>query len=74
MIHQRYGPRQIKNAPYNEVGRLNVDVKFAPFSCTRRRAPLRVRSEVTTVIDRLTNSIVFRMQKTDLSVFLFIKL
>lgn len=37
-----YGPRQIKNAPYNEVGRLNVEVKFAPFSCTRRRAPLRV--------------------------------
>ncbi|KAF8591995.1 ribosomal protein S5 domain 2-like protein [Ramaria rubella] len=36
-----YGPRQIKNAPYNEVGKLNVEVKFAPFSCTLRRAPLR---------------------------------
>lgn len=36
-----YGPRQIKNAPYNEVGKLNVEVKFAPFSCARRRAPLR---------------------------------
>ncbi|KAG8885364.1 hypothetical protein FRB97_001439 [Tulasnella sp. 331] len=35
-----YGPRQAaKNAPYNELGKLNVDVKFAPFSCTRRRVP-----------------------------------
>lgn len=37
-----YGPRQIKNAPYNEMGKLNVEVKFAPFSCSKRRAPLRV--------------------------------
>ncbi|KAF8520146.1 ribosomal protein S5 domain 2-like protein [Hysterangium stoloniferum] len=36
-----YGPRQIKNEPYNEIGNLNVEVKFSPFSCSRRRAPLR---------------------------------
>ncbi|KAJ4469469.1 3' exoribonuclease family, domain 1-domain-containing protein [Lentinula edodes] len=36
-----YGPRQSKNTAYNEKGRLNVEVKFTPFSCERRRAPLR---------------------------------
>ncbi|KAH9842615.1 mRNA transport regulator 3 [Rhodofomes roseus] len=36
-----YGPRQSKTTVYNENGRLNVEVKFAPFSCTRRRAPIR---------------------------------
>ncbi|KAF8894648.1 mRNA transport regulator 3 [Infundibulicybe gibba] len=36
-----YGPRQSKNTGYNEKGRLNVEVKFAPFSCKRRRAPMR---------------------------------
>ena len=40
----RYGPRQSKNTAYNEKGRLNVEVKFAPFSCTRRRVPIRVCS------------------------------
>lgn len=37
-----YGPRQSKNTAYNEKGRLNVEVKFTPFSSERRRAPLRV--------------------------------
>ncbi|KAF5358344.1 hypothetical protein D9756_001546 [Leucocoprinus leucothites] len=36
-----YGPRQPKNIAYSENGRLNVEVKFTPFSCRRRRAPLR---------------------------------
>ncbi|KZT09447.1 mRNA transport regulator 3 [Laetiporus sulphureus 93-53] len=36
-----YGPRQSKTTVYSENGRLNVEVKFAPFSCTRRRAPMR---------------------------------
>ncbi|PCH38055.1 mRNA transport regulator 3 [Wolfiporia cocos MD-104 SS10] len=36
-----YGPRQSKTTVYNENGRLNVEVKFAPFSCTRRRVPIR---------------------------------
>lgn len=36
-----YGPRQSKTTTYSERGRLNVEVKFAPFSCVRRRAPLR---------------------------------
>lgn len=36
-----YGPRQAKNTSYSEKGRLNVEVKFSPFSCQRRRTPLR---------------------------------
>ncbi|KAJ6630835.1 ribosomal protein S5 domain 2-like protein [Mycena sp. CBHHK59/15] len=36
-----YGPRQSKNMTYSEMGRLNVEVKFTPFSCVRRRAPMR---------------------------------
>ncbi|KDQ08775.1 hypothetical protein BOTBODRAFT_558420 [Botryobasidium botryosum FD-172 SS1] len=36
-----YGPRQLKNTAYSEKGKLNVEVKFAPFSCTRRRAPMK---------------------------------
>ncbi|KAJ7285800.1 3' exoribonuclease family, domain 1-domain-containing protein [Mycena rebaudengoi] len=36
-----YGPRQSKNTAYSEIGRLNVEVKFTPFSCVRRRAPMR---------------------------------
>ncbi|KIP09585.1 hypothetical protein PHLGIDRAFT_102557, partial [Phlebiopsis gigantea 11061_1 CR5-6] len=36
-----YGPRQSKSTTYNEKGRLNVEVKFTPFSCKRRRAPMR---------------------------------
>lgn len=43
-LYQRYAPRQLKNQQYSETGKLNVEVKFAPFSCKRRRAPLRVRS------------------------------
>lgn len=39
----RYAPRQLKNAQYSDVGRLNVEVKFAPFSSQIRRAHLRVR-------------------------------
>lgn len=27
--------------PYNETGKLNVEVKYAPFSCRSRRAPLK---------------------------------
>lgn len=38
----RYAPRQLKNAQYSDVGRLNVEVKFAPFSSQIRRAHLRV--------------------------------
>ncbi|OJT15721.1 b(0,+)-type amino acid transporter 1 [Trametes pubescens] len=36
-----YGPRQSKTTVYNEKGRLNVEVKFTPFSCTKRRVPIR---------------------------------
>ncbi|ELU45185.1 mRNA transport regulator 3 [Rhizoctonia solani AG-1 IA] len=38
----RYGPREIKaGSTYTENGRLKVEVKFSPFSCKRRRAPIR---------------------------------
>ncbi|KAG7092486.1 hypothetical protein E1B28_008838 [Marasmius oreades] len=36
-----YGPRQSKNTSYSEKGRLNVEVKFTPFSCTMRKTPIR---------------------------------
>ncbi|ESK97013.1 mrna transport regulator 3 [Moniliophthora roreri MCA 2997] len=36
-----YGPRQSKTTAYSENGRLNVEVKFTPFSCSKRKAPLR---------------------------------
>ncbi|KAF8798050.1 ribosomal protein S5 domain 2-like protein [Phlegmacium glaucopus] len=36
-----YGPRQSKGAAFHEKGRLNVEVKFAPYSCEKRRAPMR---------------------------------
>ncbi|KIM87123.1 hypothetical protein PILCRDRAFT_95960 [Piloderma croceum F 1598] len=36
-----YGPRQSKTTTYSENGRLNVDVKYAPFSCQRRKSPMR---------------------------------
>ncbi|OBZ75145.1 Exosome complex component MTR3 [Grifola frondosa] len=36
-----YGPRQSKSTVYSDRGRINVEVKFAPFSCTRRRVPIR---------------------------------
>lgn len=35
-----YGPRQSKGATFHEKGRLNVEVKFAPYSCEKRRAPM----------------------------------
>lgn len=35
-----YGPRPVsKSTAYSELGKVNVDVKFAPFSCTQRRVP-----------------------------------
>ncbi|QRW10724.1 mRNA transport regulator 3 [Ceratobasidium sp. AG-Ba] len=37
-----YGPREIKaGSAYNETGRLKVEVKFSPFACVQRRAPIR---------------------------------
>ncbi|KAH6918537.1 mRNA transport regulator 3 [Coprinopsis sp. MPI-PUGE-AT-0042] len=36
-----YGPRQSKNVSFHDKGRLNVELKFAPFSCPKRRAPIR---------------------------------
>jgi len=35
-----YGPRQSKS-PFSEKGKLNVEVKYAPFSSARRRNPMR---------------------------------
>ncbi|RXW20901.1 hypothetical protein EST38_g4974 [Candolleomyces aberdarensis] len=36
-----YGPRQSKNVAFHDKGRLNVELKFTPFACSRRRAPIR---------------------------------
>ncbi|KZS99224.1 ribosomal protein S5 domain 2-like protein [Sistotremastrum niveocremeum HHB9708] len=36
-----YGPRQAKNTSYSEKGKLNVEVKFAPFASQRRKVPNR---------------------------------
>jgi len=46
-----YGPRQSKTTTYSEKGRLNVEVKFAPFSCVRRRAPLRASTFIRATHD-----------------------
>ncbi|THH16345.1 hypothetical protein EW146_g4269 [Bondarzewia mesenterica] len=58
--HASYGPRQSKNIAYSEIGRLNIEVKFTPFSCGRRRAPLRDaedRSVAVLVQQALTPSV-----------------
>ncbi|KAI0703626.1 mRNA transport regulator 3 [Cytidiella melzeri] len=55
-----YGPRQSKSTTYNEKGRLNVEVKFTPFSCIRRRAPMRDaedRSIATQIHQALLSSV-----------------
>lgn len=52
----RYAPRQIKNAQYSDTGRLNVEVKFAPFSSIKRRAHLRVRTIYTLHLFCASNS------------------
>ncbi|KAF9053726.1 ribosomal protein S5 domain 2-like protein [Hymenopellis radicata] len=36
-----YGPRQSKNMAYSENGHLNVEVKYAPYACRQRKAPIR---------------------------------
>ncbi|KAI0322226.1 ribosomal protein S5 domain 2-like protein [Amylostereum chailletii] len=36
-----YGPRQSKSTSYHESGKLNVEVKFTPFSGQIRKAPLK---------------------------------
>ncbi|TFK76408.1 ribosomal protein S5 domain 2-like protein [Pluteus cervinus] len=36
-----YGPRQSKNVAYSERGKLNVEVKYTPYACRRRKAPMR---------------------------------
>ncbi|CAE7088013.1 unnamed protein product [Rhizoctonia solani] len=52
-----YGPREIKSgSSYTEHGRLKVEVKFSPFSCTRRRAPIR-DAESPTLASQIHQSI-----------------
>lgn len=36
-----YGPRQAKNTAYSDRGKLNVEVKYTPFSSIKRKAPMR---------------------------------
>ncbi|CAE6407049.1 unnamed protein product [Rhizoctonia solani] len=52
-----YGPREIKaGSSYTENGRLKVEVKFSPFSCSRRRAPMR-DAESPTLASQIHQSI-----------------
>ena len=67
----RYAPRQLKNQQYSETGKLNVEVKFAPFSCKRRRAPLRVRSNQSFISVKLT-AVTLRMSKIERFLSLYI--
>ncbi|EIN07338.1 ribosomal protein S5 domain 2-like protein [Punctularia strigosozonata HHB-11173 SS5] len=55
-----YGPRQSKSTSYSEKGKLNVEVKFAPFSCTRRRVPNRDAEDrpIAMLIQRSLNAAV----------------
>ncbi|KAJ4487997.1 3' exoribonuclease family, domain 1-domain-containing protein [Lentinula aciculospora] len=71
-----YGPRQSKNTTYNEKGKLNVEVKFAPFSCERRRTPLRDaedRSIATAIQQALISSVrLEQFPKSTIDIFLII--
>ncbi|KAJ8078807.1 3'-5'-exoribonuclease [Marasmius tenuissimus] len=71
-----YGPRQSKNTSYSEQGRLNVEVKFTPFSCTRRRAPIRDaedRSLAVAIHQALLSSIRLELlPKSTIDIFLMI--
>ncbi|CAG8727755.1 12826_t:CDS:2, partial [Acaulospora morrowiae] len=40
-----YGPRQTKIPSFNGKGNLNCEIKFAPFSCPKRRQPYRDAQE-----------------------------
>ncbi|KAJ1302016.1 hypothetical protein OPQ81_000851 [Rhizoctonia solani] len=52
-----YGPREIKaGSSYTDSGRLKVEVKFSPFSCMRRRAPIR-DAESPTLASQIHQSI-----------------
>jgi len=72
----RYGPRQSKNIGYSERGRLNVQVKFSPFSCKKRRAPIRDaedRSIAVLIHQSLVSSIRLELfPKSTIDVFLTI--
>ncbi|KAF9789653.1 ribosomal protein S5 domain 2-type protein [Thelephora terrestris] len=71
-----YGPRQSKNVGYIERGRLNVQVKFAPFSCHKRRAPIRDaedRSIAVLIHQSLVSSVRLELfPKSTIDVFLTI--
>ncbi|KAF5391294.1 hypothetical protein D9757_001924 [Collybiopsis confluens] len=71
-----YGPRQSKNTAYNEKGRLNVEVKFAPFSCERRKAPMRDaedRSIAMAIQQALASSVQLELfPKSTIDIFLVI--
>ncbi|KIK59880.1 hypothetical protein GYMLUDRAFT_44356 [Collybiopsis luxurians FD-317 M1] len=71
-----YGPRQSKNTTYSEKGRLNVEVKFTPFSCERRKAPLRDaedRSIAVAIHQALSSSVRLELfPKSTIDIFLVI--
>lgn len=46
----RYGPRQMKKPSFTGKGVLNCEIKFATFSCKKRRAYQRVRFDVVGLV------------------------
>ncbi|EJD02287.1 ribosomal protein S5 domain 2-like protein [Fomitiporia mediterranea MF3/22] len=71
-----YGPRQSKTSTYHEKGKLHVEVKFAPFSCAKRRAPMRDaedRSVSILIQQSLTPAIRLELiPKSSIDIFLFV--
>ncbi|TFK98925.1 3' exoribonuclease family, domain 1-domain-containing protein [Pterulicium gracile] len=70
-----YGPRQSsQSTAYSERAKLNVEVKFAPFSCTKRRVPIRDaedRSISTSIHQALLASLrLDLLPKTTIDVFI----
>ncbi|TIB75096.1 ribosomal protein S5 domain 2-like protein [Wallemia mellicola] len=51
-----YGPKQIKNAPYSSTGKLNVEIKHAPFSSSIRRDPVK-ELEATHLSSQVTQAL-----------------
>ncbi|KAF9264653.1 ribosomal protein S5 domain 2-like protein [Marasmius fiardii PR-910] len=71
-----YGPRQSKTTSYNEQGRLNVEVKFTPFSSSKRKAPIRDaedRSLAVAVHQALLSSVRLELlPKSTIDIFIMI--
>ncbi|KAI6112039.1 3' exoribonuclease family, domain 1-domain-containing protein [Pisolithus croceorrhizus] len=69
-----YGPRQSKTTTYSERGRLNVEVKFAPFSCCKKEIPTsQDRAVATAVHQSIVSSICLELfPKSTIDVFIVV--